>query len=111
MRLKTKYLVLINLARTAIHNAKINEVKSKIPNFTNLVTTTALITVKNKIPDCSKYITSPEFNNLTAEKFTAKLKQTNLATKGDIADFVNTTDFDDKLKKIDKKIISNQNMY
>ena len=42
-------------------NAKINEVKNKIPNITNLATNSVLIAVENKIPDHSKYITTPEF--------------------------------------------------
>ena len=41
--------------------------------------------VENKTPDSSKYITSQEFNKLTAENFAARLKQ---------ADLVNKTDFD-----------------
>ena len=40
-----------------------------------------------------KYITTPEFNKLTVENFTARLKQSNLATKGDIANFVKKTNF------------------
>ena len=41
-----------------------------------------------------KYLTivnislTPEFNKLTAENFTARLKQENLTNKGDIADSV-----------------------
>ena len=35
-----------------------------------------------------KYITAQEFNKLTAEKCAARLKQANLASKTDIADFV-----------------------
>ena len=46
MRLKTKYLVLLN--------AKRNEIKGEIPCITNLAITAALITVKNEIPDHSK---------------------------------------------------------
>ena len=57
------------------------------------------------MPDHSKYITTPEFNKLTAENFTARSKQAKLATKGDIADFVN---FDDKLKNLIKKVSSNK---
>ena len=79
MRLKTKYLVL------------------------RLVTTTALAAVENKILDHSKYITAPEFNKLTAGGFAAILAQTNLASKNDIANFVKKTDFDDKLKYLNKK--------
>ena len=46
-----------------------------------------------------KYITTPEFNKLTAENFAATLAQANLVT---------TTDFDDKLKNFNKKINSNK---
>ena len=34
---------------------------------------------------------------LKTDKFTAKLKQVNSASKSDIADFVKKTDFDDRL--------------
>ena len=40
--------------------------------------------------------TAKEFNNLRAENFEARLKQTNLATE---ADFVEKIDFDVKLKR------------
>ena len=50
---------------------KINEVENKIPDTTNLVTTTVLNTtigkVENKIPDHSKFITTPVFDKLRAE--------------------------------------------
>ena len=50
-----------------------------------------------------KYITIPEFNRLTKETFNARLKQANL---------VNKTDFDDKLKYLNKKLIQlKQNIY
>ena len=77
-----------------------NEVKGEILNITNLPTTTTLTAVENEIPivstlvkrtdyntkiseikknitdhDYEKYITTPEFNQLTAENFTARLKQ------------------------------------
>ena len=71
-----------NLATNTTLNAKINEVKNEIPSITNVTataalnatinqvknkvfnlgTTTALAVVENKIPDHSKYITTPEFN-------------------------------------------------
>ena len=38
-----------NLATTAALNAKINEVKNKIPNITKLINNTALTAVENKI--------------------------------------------------------------
>ena len=43
---------------------------------------------------------------MTLENFTSRIKQTNLATKVDIADFVKKADFDDKLKNLNKKITS-----
>ena len=58
-----------------------NKVKVEIPLFTNLAKTAALKNVENKIPDQSKYITTPEFNELTAENLTARIKHANLATK------------------------------
>ena len=38
-----------------------------MPNITNLGTTAGLTAVEHKIPDNNKYITTPEFNILTAE--------------------------------------------
>ena len=39
---------------------------------------------------------------LTAEGFAVSLKESDLASKNDIADLKKTTDFDDKLKNINK---------
>ena len=64
--------------------------------------------MENKITldrDHDKYITTQEFNKLTAENFTTRLKQANLASNNDIANFVKKTDFDNKLKYV----ISNKN--
>ena len=77
-----------NLATTTALNAEKNQVKNKIPNITNLATTSAVTVVENKIPDHSKYIPTQTFNKLTAENFTARLAQANLASKSDIANFV-----------------------
>ena len=102
-----------NLATKTTLNAKINEVKGEISNITNLNTTSSLIAVENKIPSVSsliekidfntkineiemkitdhnhdKYITTPEFTEVTSEHFVARLKQVNLASKSDIANFV-----------------------
>ena len=46
-----------------------------------------------------KYITTPEFNKLTAENFPARLKQ---------ADLIRKTDFNDKLKSLNQKNNSNK---
>ena len=58
--------------------------------------------------DHGKYITKQEFNNMMADNFAARLAQAKLATKDDIADFVKQTDFDNKLKNINKKVTSNK---
>ena len=104
------YLILLTYASL---NAKINEVKGVISNITNLATTAAFTAVENKIPNVSnfikktdydtkfseiekqitghnhdKYLTSPEFDKITAEIFDLRLKRENLASKGDIANFV-----------------------
>ena len=92
-------------------NAKINEIKNKTPNNSDLATANVLTTIKNKIPGQRKYITTPEFNNLTAENFTARLKQANLATKSDISDFVKMTDFNDKQTNLNRKVTSNKSKH
>ena len=64
--------------------------------MTTTVLNTKINEVENKIPDHAKYITTQEFNKLTAERFTARLKQTNLVSK---------TDFDNKLINFNKRIM------
>ena len=49
--------------------------------------------------DHSKYISTQEFNKFTADNFAARLAQATLATKADIDDSVEKTEFDDQLKK------------
>ena len=108
-------------------NAKVAEIEKTIPNISGLATNAALTAVESKIPDVSslvkktgfdtkvgeiekkltdhnhdKYITTPEFNKLTAKNFAARLKQANLVTK---------TDFDDKLKGLNQKINSNKTIF
>ena len=110
--------------KNANYNAKISEIENKIASISGLATNAALAAVENKIPDISslvkktdyntkvseiekkltdqnhdKYITTPEFNKLTAKNFATRLKQANLLTK---------TDFNDKLKILDQKINSNK---
>ena len=69
---------------------------------------TVLTAIENKTPDHSKYITTPEFNWLAAERFSARLAQANLASQNDIANLVKKTDFEDKLKNLNKEIIANK---
>ena len=91
---------------TTVLNTEISEVENKIPNASSLRTTTVPNTiiseVDNKIPDHPKYITIPGFNKLTAENFTARLKQANLVIK---------TDFDNKITSFNRKINSNKTKY
>ena len=112
------------LATNPSVNAKLNEVKGETNYNTNLATTTALIVVDNKMANVSKvfrktdyntkineienkvdtdhdhgkHITAQEFNELTSENVTARLKQVSLATKSDKAKFLKKTNFDNKLK-------------
>ena len=91
------------LVTTTVLNSKISKVKNKIPNTSNLVITTVLNTkinkVGNKIPNNSKYINIQDINKLMAENFAARLKQ---------ADFVNKTDFNNKLTSFIRLITSNK---
>ena len=52
-----------------------------------------------KILDHAKHIITLEFNKLTAEHFTARLKQGDLMSK---------TDFDNKLTSFNKRVTSNK---
>ena len=61
-----------------------------------------LVKLWKKIPNHDNYITTLEFNKLTAENFTARLKQ---------ADLVSKTDFDKELVNFNRKIISNKTKY
>ena len=76
-----------------------------MPNVSNLVKKTDYDTkiceIEKKFSDHNhdKYFTSPEFNNLAAEIFTARLAQADLVTK---------IDFDIKLQDISKRITSNK---
>ena len=101
-----KILDTSGLVSTTVLNTRIGEVENKMPNTSSLVTTTVLNTkiseVENKIPDNSKYITTQEFNKLTAENFTARLKQ---------ADLMSKSDSDNKLTSFNKRIISNKSKH
>ena len=67
--------------------------------MTTTVLNTKISEVQNKLSDNSNYITTKEFNKLTAEKFSIRLKQ---------ADLVSETDFDNKLTGFNKKNTSNK---
>ena len=66
-----------------------------------------MLIIEKKILDHdhnNKYITSQEFNRLTAENFAARLKKANLANKADTGDFVEKKDFDDELNNLTKHL-------
>ena len=82
-------------------------VENKITNVSNLVKKTDYNTKSSEIESKAntdhghdKHITTKEFNNLTSENFTARLKGTNLASKSDIANLVKNKNFDNKLKNV-----------
>ena len=107
-KVKNEIPSITNLAATAALNAKINDVNNKIPNVTNLAITTALTAVKNKIPDQGKYLTTPKPIKLTAENFAGRLAQVNLASKSHIVNFIKKTDFENRLKNLNKKVTSSK---
>ena len=84
MLLKIKQLVLAIQSKKIDYNTKSNEIEEKI--------------------------TDHDHSNIyiTPESFVARLKQANLASKSDIANFVKKTHFDDKLKNLNKKFTSNK---
>ena len=61
-----------------------------------------------ELKNYAKYITTKEFNKLKANNLTATLKLVKLASKNDFANFVNKTDFDNKLLSFNKKIDLNK---
>ena len=77
-----KYLILVVQSKRQITTQKNTEIEKKLTDNNH-----------------DRYITTPEFNKLTAENFAARLKQANLVTK---------TDFKDKLKNLNQKINSNK---
>ena len=115
------------LVKKTDYNSKITEIGATIPSITGLATNSALPVVENKIPNASilvkktdyntkiceiekkitdhnqdKYIITPEFNNLAAGVFSARLAQANLITK---------TDFNAELKKISDRVTSNKSKH
>ena len=92
----------------------IDVVKNDVVKKTEYNKLVKISETENKITtdhDHDKYITTQEFNKLTADNFTARLKQANLASKNDIANFVNNTDFDNKLLSFNKRINSNKSKH
>ena len=60
--IKDKIPDITNLGTTVTPNAKINEVKNEIPSITDLATTTALTAVGNKIPNVSDLVKKADYH-------------------------------------------------
>ena len=71
-----KYLMLVIQSKKTEYDTKVSEIEKKVTDH-----------------DHDKYITTSEFNNLTAKSFAARLAQANLVRK---------TDFDTKLIRLKK---------
>ena len=75
------------------------DVSSLVKKKTDCNTKISVIEKKVTDHDHDKYVTTSEFNKITAENFAARSAQANLVTK---------TDFDTKLIHLNKKINSNK---
>ena len=65
--------VVKNVVKKDIYNAKTKDIEDKIPDITNLATTTAIDAVKNKIPGVSNLVKKTDYNTKIDEiekKFT-----------------------------------------
>ena len=86
--MKIKYLIFRNLVKKTAYNTTVSEIENKITTD----------------HDHAKYNTTQEFNKLTAENFTARLGQTNLASKSNISNFIKETELNKNgLNKRSKK--------
>ena len=101
-----------NISNLATAAAAFTAIESYTPNVNNSIKKTNYSTKINKIEkkiatdqNHDKYVNTQEFNKLTSESFTARLKQATLKSKSDIIKFVKKTDFDNKIKDV----ISNKN--
>ena len=106
------------------YNDKITEIEGRIPDVSSLATKAALTTVENKITNISnlvdktgyetkinkiekkltdhnhdKYITTPEFNTLTASVFNARLAQENMITE---------TNFNNSISSLNSRNVANK---
>ena len=70
---KGKMHNITNLATNSSLNAKVNEIKGKLPNITDLAITTALTAVENKIPNVSNLVKKKLTKTQRLEKLKIKL--------------------------------------
>ena len=55
------------LLKKTDYDAKITDIETKIPDVSNLATKTALTTVENKIPDISSFVEKTDYNTKFTE--------------------------------------------
>ena len=79
---KIKFLLLLIQLKKSHYDTNVSEIEKKLTDHTH-----------------DKYITTLEFNKLTAENFAVRLKQANLIPK---------TDFVKKMSRLNRKIVSNK---
>ena len=96
-KIEDKIPDITKFAADASVNAKINEVKGKIPSITNVAATRAFTSVENKIPGVIDLVKKTDYNTKVDE---FQKKRADLASKSDIAYFINEADFDKKLKDV-----------
>ena len=117
----------MSLLKKLNYDAKVSYIEGKIPSVSGLITTSALTVVEIKIPSVSnlvkktdydtkfneikkkiidhkhdKYVTTPEFNKLTAENFAERLAKANLVIK---------RNFDYKLSGFNERINTNKTQH
>ena len=102
------------LSNTALKQ-KVVDIKGKIPDISNLTTKAALngiaTEIEKKIPDNGKFITTPEFNNLTKLNFDDRMKEVaeKLGTKEKVNISINLGDQNNK--KIERFQITDPNYF
>ena len=64
VKFKNEILSVTNSANTAAHNPKINEVKNKVFNISNLVTSTTLGAIENKIPNVGYLVKKTDYSRI-----------------------------------------------
>ena len=64
IRVKNEILSVTNSANTADLNPKINEVKNKVFNNSNLATSTALSAIENKIPNVGYLVKKTDYSRI-----------------------------------------------
>ena len=114
---KLSNVVKNDVVKKTDYNAKIAEIENKIPDTSNLTTTTALTTIENKIPDTNSLVKKTDYNTKIAD-IEGKIPDiSNLATKTALisienkihnaSSFVTKSSYDTKIKEIKNKYVSN----